>query len=525
MLAFCSQRARNQPRQRAPCFLSTAASAAPAMMPRSRAHIANDNVGPSHLCGHVHPTPDAVAWASDCGRVRRAALVAVVLSEAAGTFWRNPFAYCTIPVVAALVGYGTNWVGVKMIFYPIRFWGIPIKRWPETPLGLFGWQGIVPTKVKKMSQRLVDLITTRLLSVKEAFAGLDARHLAGLLEDPVLHAIEKDAPWGEAWSMVVKPSLRSTLNTLTRRLQTDIEQFLDLREVVSTAFARDKVLLGELFQQAGKRELKFLVDSGLSFGFFLGIIQMMLWIIMPTSWSLPLGGALVGYITNWVAIKLIFDPVEPTRVGPFVLQGLFEKRQAEVSDDFSEFLAQRVLNSPRLMEALVDGRHSDRFKAMIRETVPSAVPDSVTEAAVGAFRKLVHEPESHPVHKYVNEKLDLQDILAKRLKSLTSAEFENLLHPVFQEDELTLIIAGGVLGAAAGALQMFFGWGGPPSSGPVAAAGASVAMLLPPLPLLAQLWWVAAFCVAAVTATRGVLRRALWWLHRRRFPYAKAAAS
>eukprot|EP00439_Symbiodinium_sp_Y106_P000611 s9073_g1.t1 len=56
-----------------------------------------------------------------------------------------------------------------------------------------------------------------------------------------------------------------------------------------------------------REELEFLVNSGLSFGFFLGIFQMILWICFPNNWVLPVGGALVGYITNWVAIKLIFD--------------------------------------------------------------------------------------------------------------------------------------------------------------------------------------------------------------------------
>lgn len=40
---------------------------------------------------------------------------------------------------------------------------------------------------------------------------------------------------------------------------------------------------------------------------------------------------MVGYITNWLAIKLIFEPVDPVKMGPFVLQGLFLKRQDEVS--------------------------------------------------------------------------------------------------------------------------------------------------------------------------------------------------
>jgi len=40
-------------------------------------------------------------------------------------------------------------------------------------------------------------------------------------------------------------------------------------------------------------------------------------------------------------------------------------------------------------------------------------------------------------------------------------DFEDLLHPVFQEDEITLIATGGVLGLAAGQAQTYLGWGGP----------------------------------------------------------------
>ena len=36
---------------------------------------------------------------------------------------------------------------------------------------------------------------------------------------------------------------------------------------------------------------------------------------------------------------------------------------------------------------------------------------------------------------------------------LSPAEFDDVLHPIFREDELTLILAGAVLGAASGLLQ------------------------------------------------------------------------
>lgn len=423
---------------------------------------------------------------------RQAAVPLAVAQEIWRTFRASLWAYVTIPVVAAVVGYGTNWVGVKMIFYPIEFFGINIRRWPETPLGLAGWQGIVPCKTGKMSRRLVDIITEKLLSLKEAFSRLDSVQLAERLEPSVAAAIEHDAAWGEVWISLTRPQLRTVLVQLVKDMQAEIESLLDLRQVVSSAFLKDKVLLGELFQKAGRKELEFLVNSGLSFGFFLGIFQMLLWICFPNNWVLPVGGALVGYITNWVAIKLIFDPVEPVQVGPFVFQGLFEKRQVEVSQEFSEFLADRVLTSQRLIDEIANGSNREKYQALVRRTVPAMVPDHVVAAAAGALKKVALEPKSHPVHAYVDKELRLQDTLFQRLCKLSAPEFENLLHPVFQEDELTLIVAGGVLGALAGFLQMSLGWGGPAAEGAVAkalrlsagagagAAATKMALLIPP---------------------------------------------
>ena len=59
-------------------------------------------------------------------------------------FLANWVAYCTIPVVAGLLNWMTNSLAVKMIFSPEEYVGLEFRRWPETPAGLFGWQGIVP---------------------------------------------------------------------------------------------------------------------------------------------------------------------------------------------------------------------------------------------------------------------------------------------------------------------------------------------------------------------------------------------
>lgn len=368
----------------------------------------------------------------------------------------NPRKYITIPLVAAAVGLGTNWMGVKMLFYPLEYWGVEIFREKHCPYGFLGWQGVVPARTEKMAKRLALIVSQKVLSLKEAFSNVEPMPFARLLAPKIEDSISRNAPYGGIWAWILSPFLPIALRQVVIELQENIDDVLDLENVVLTAFVRDKKVLVDLFQKCAKKELDFLISSGSYFGFMLGTFHMLFvaYCEKSTLWTLPVAGAVVGYITNWLAIKLMFEPIEPTKIGPFTMQGLFEKRQPEVSEEFSEFLASRVLTPKRLIDEMTNGKKKDQFEKLLRKTVPFVIPDSVVNAAIQGLRELALEDSKHPTHKYLEEKLGIEKTLCTRLKVLPPAEFENLLHPVFQEDEIILIIVGGILGAATGLLQL-----------------------------------------------------------------------
>ncbi len=87
------------------------------------------------------------------------------IQSAIKKFKARPGAYLLIPVIAAFVGWFTNYLAVQMIFYPIEFRGIPIWRKEGEPIGLLGWQSLVKAKTYKMSETMVNIVTTHLLNV------------------------------------------------------------------------------------------------------------------------------------------------------------------------------------------------------------------------------------------------------------------------------------------------------------------------------------------------------------------------
>ncbi|MEL0027686.1 MAG: DUF445 domain-containing protein, partial [Perlucidibaca sp.] len=69
-------------------------------------------------------------------------------------FKADMWLYISIPFISGIIGYVTKVVAIKMMFYPINFWGIK---------PFLGWQGIVPRKAEKMATIAVDLMTERLI--------------------------------------------------------------------------------------------------------------------------------------------------------------------------------------------------------------------------------------------------------------------------------------------------------------------------------------------------------------------------
>ena len=294
-----------------------------------------------------------------------------IFERAKQKFAARPGTYLMIPVIAAVVGWFTNYLAVQMIFYPVEFGGIPLYRRPEVPLGLLGWQGIVPCKTKTMSIALCDMVTSQLLTVSQAFNRLNPVEVAKLLSPQV------PALGIEITSEVFPRSLGSWpcrllgkfaddrqpavfrfinvhfLTKMIRDMQQNIDTIFSLENCVVTQMVEDRAKLGQLFRNVGQKELDFLTNSGLWFGFLLGLIQLAVALVWDNPWSLSIGGGIVGLATNWLALKWIFEPINPTKFGPFVLQGQFLRRQKEVAAEFSKFFADKILSSPKLWNSML----------------------------------------------------------------------------------------------------------------------------------------------------------------------------
>ncbi len=388
----------------------------------------------------------------------------------------------SIPVVAAIIGYGTKLVAIRMMFQALEFVGIR---------PYLGWQGIVPRRAARMASIAVDTMTRDLISAGEVVGRLDPALIARELDEPLRAAAEEITREIMAeyqaglWETLPEPVRRLVIARVQAEtprivasvladIQADVEAVFDLKEMVITNLVTDKALLNRIFQEAGRKEFRFIARSGLYFGATIGLLQMTLWVLFHEPLIMPAFGLIVGWFTDWLALKLIFNPREPIRILGFQWQGLFLKRRKEVAADYGGLIADEIITPRKVLEAVLRGPLSDRVFAMVRKQVQAAIDRNtgpvrpLVVLAVGSARyqemkrsitaKVMQRmPETMLyIEDYARDAMDIRNLLVVKMQQLDEVKFEELIRPAFEQDEWILISVGALLGFVMGEVQALF---------------------------------------------------------------------
>jgi uncharacterized membrane protein YheB (UPF0754 family) len=410
-------------------------------------------------------------------------------------------ALLTVPLVTGAIGYLTNWTGVLMLFYPVHFRGLSapwlrriarvlpykVRQIPGIMVGGLGWQGIVPSRAAKMGSLAVDVGIAKLGTPQEFFQQLEPDQIAQQMveatrdeiPDIVQRIMEREQP--RLWRRLppqlqalvverVQAQLPDIVGRLTEQIGEHIDQLLDVKLMVIKRF--DPELANRVFLDMGRRELKFIQNFGFVFGFLLGIPVAALTHFVTNWWLLPILGVLVGYVTNWVALWMIYEPAEPRQVGPVPMQGLFVRRQPEVAGVYARIVSEEILTVSEFGQELLHGPQSDRTRVLIETAMRPAIDRAVGPArpalrvAVGArdYEALrdafAHEPISSMMGPLSDPEFSarqgrkMYELIEERMRGLSPRDFAEMLRTATREDEWLLLLHGAVLGLAGGLVHL-----------------------------------------------------------------------
>ncbi len=189
-----------------------------------------------------------------------------------------------IPIIAAFIGWFTNWIAIKMLFHP---------RLPKKILGIT-FQGIFPKRQQQFAEKLGKLVSEELLSFTDIEKKItDPKNIQQLM--PVVEAhidqflrqkLAEEMPIismfiGENTIQQLKTTFMKELETLfpviMQRYMGHLQKELDLERIVIdkvASFSTDK--LESILTSIMSREFRFIERLGAILGFIIGLLQVLL---------------------------------------------------------------------------------------------------------------------------------------------------------------------------------------------------------------------------------------------------------
>ena len=190
-------------------------------------------------------------------------------------------------------------------------------------------------------------------------------------------------------------------------------------------------------------------------------------------YTLPFIAALVGWFTNFVAVKMLFHPKEPKRIlGIYTLQGIFPKNQKKVAENIGKMVAEELLSSKDLKEKLNNPENILSIKELVEAkidyylnvTFPKSYP--ITAALVGDKRRtkfkdtvMAEVDESVPamIDNYmanIEERFNVEHIIREKVNHLSPDRLEELIMKLLSKEFKFIEYIGAVIGFLIGWIQV-----------------------------------------------------------------------
>ena len=179
----------------------------------------------------------------------------------------------------------------------------------------------------------------------------------------------------------------------------------------------------------------------------------------------------IGWITNWVAIKMLFRPHKEINFGLFKIQGLIPKRKAEIGSGIASIIQNELISvkdvisnidreefSKRL-NSLIDDVLDKNLKKKVKEKFPLLqmfFTDKVAKDVGNTIKDIVMENQEKIFEifsNYAEENIDFEVIISDKISNFSLDKLEEIITLLAKKELKHIEVIGAILGMLIGAVQ------------------------------------------------------------------------
>jgi uncharacterized membrane protein YheB (UPF0754 family) len=179
-----------------------------------------------------------------------------------------------------------------------------------------------------------------------------------------------------------------------------------------------------------------------------------------------------GWVTTWIAIKMLFHPRKPIKILGYTLQGIFPKNQRLIAEKLGQVVGKELLSFDEIEQKVTNPENLQKLKPAIEEHIDNFlnnklkevfpmlsmfIGEKTTTQLKAAF--LLELETLFPIlmKTYMNklqDDLDLEKIVTEKVASFSSEKLEDILNQITKNEFKFLEFIGGFFGLLIGLVQI-----------------------------------------------------------------------
>lgn len=181
--------------------------------------------------------------------------------------------------------------------------------------------------------------------------------------------------------------------------------------------------------------------------------------------------ATIGWITNWVAIKMLFRPHKEINFGLFKIQGLIPKRKAEIGSGIANIIQNELISvkdvisnidreefSKRLNSS-IDKVLEKNLKGKVKEKFPVLqmfFSDRMAKDVSNTIKDIIMENQEKIFEifsNYAEENIDFEIIISDKISNFSLDKLEEIVTLLAKKELKHIEVIGAILGGLIGVVQ------------------------------------------------------------------------
>ena len=179
-----------------------------------------------------------------------------------------------------------------------------------------------------------------------------------------------------------------------------------------------------------------------------------------------------GWVTTWIAVKMLFHPRKPIKLPGYTLQGIFPKNQRLIAEKLGQVVGKELLSFDEIEQKVTNPENLQKLKPEIEAHIDSFLNNRLKEVfpMLSMFMGektttqlkeafLLELENLFPIlmKTYMNKlqhDLDLEKIVTEKVAAFSSEKLENILLQITKREFKFLEFIGGFFGLLIGIVQV-----------------------------------------------------------------------